>query len=165
MAYSKYVVDSPDLLLSVDCGIRAGLALYTNEARLLWFESHNYGNRPALRRGVQSVFQKHPNIAWLIIEGGGPVADIWKNYAKKQFIKVRQIDAEKWRNELFYKKEQRNGSMAKQNADTLARKMISYSGIALPKKLRHDAAEAILIGLWGLLDTGWIDEIPAELRK
>lgn len=166
MTHSKYAIkDSSDLLLAVDAGIRAGLALYNMEAKLLWYESHNYGNRPALRRAVQSFLQKYPTIAWLIIEGGGPVADIWKNQAKKLFIKIRQIDAEKWRSELFYNKERRTGSLAKQNADALARKVINYSGLPLPKALRHDAAEAILIGFWGLLDVNWLRTIPTEIKK
>ena len=35
-------------------------------------------------------------------------------------------------------------------------------GAAHPTSLRHDAAEAILIGLWGVLEVGWLDE-PSEV--
>jgi hypothetical protein len=41
--------------------------------------------------------------------------------------------------------------------------VIEWSGAARPTSLRHDAAEAILIGLWGLLEAGWMGRLPDEL--
>jgi hypothetical protein len=31
--------------------------------------------------------------------------------------------------------------------------------------LRHDTAEAILIGLWGVLEVGWLERLPDDLRR
>ena len=61
-------------------------------------------------------------------------------------------------------RDRRSGAGAKQSADTLARRIIDWSGAPRPKALRHDAAEAIALGLWGVLDAGWLDELPRALR-
>ena len=39
------------------------------------------------------------------------------------------------------------------------------SGAARPTSLRHDTAESILIGMWGLLAVGWLDRLPPAIRK
>jgi hypothetical protein len=31
--------------------------------------------------------------------------------------------------------------------------------------MRDDMAEAILVGLWGLLQIGWLDNLPEPLRR
>lgn len=38
--------------------------------------------------------------------------------------------------------------------------MIDWSGARRPTSLRHDAAEAIMIGLWGVLHLGWLVPSP-----
>ena len=45
-----------------------------------------------------------------------------------------------------------------------ARRIIEWSGAPRPTSLRHDAAEAVLIGFWGVLEVGWLDAVPPELR-
>ena len=45
----------------------------------------------------------------------------------------------------------------------VAKKVIGWSGAKRPTSLRHDAAEAILAGLWGMLKIGWLKEIPREI--
>ncbi|MFL5542498.1 MAG: hypothetical protein ACJ8J0_26165 [Longimicrobiaceae bacterium] len=42
---------------------------------------------------------------------------------------------------------------------------IEWSGAPRATSLRHDAAEAILIGFWAVLDIGWLPEIPPALRR
>jgi hypothetical protein len=54
---------------------------------------------------------------------------------------------------------------AKQNADQMARKVIAWSNAPSPTSLRHDAAEAILIGLWAVIEMGWLAQIPKEIRR
>lgn len=39
------------------------------------------------------------------------------------------------------------------------------TGVTHATSLRHDAAEAILVGLWGALDLGWLTAIPPGLRR
>ncbi|MBC8076709.1 MAG: hypothetical protein H7Y32_11595, partial [Chloroflexales bacterium] len=46
-----------------------------------------------------------------------------------------------------------------------ARRVIAWAGAPRPTSLRHDAAEAILIGLWGALEVGWLPALPPELRR
>jgi len=51
---------------------------------------------------------------------------------------------------------------SKLSADALGRRIIAWSGAGRLTSLRLDAAEAILIGLWGVLEAGWLDALPAE---
>ena len=97
----------------------------------------------------------------LVVEGGGPLSDVWTDAAATRGIAIMRISAEGWRSALLYPREQRSGQMAKRVADQLARRVIEWSGARRPTALRHDAAEAILIGLWGVLELGWLASLPA----
>ncbi len=152
------------MLLAVDLGLRTGLAFYARDGRLLRYCSHNLGSSARLRRAAQGILRANPDLAWLVIEGGGPLADIWEHEAGRRQIAVRRISAEDWRERLLYPRQHRNGPQAKENADALARRVIAWSGAPRPTSFRDDAAEAILIGLWGVLDVGWLQTLPNELR-
>lgn len=147
-------------LLAVDLGLRAGLALYGEDGRLLWYRSRNFGSAGRLRKGAYSILNEIPDLTWMILEGGESLARAWINQAERREIHVRQISAETWRPLLLSPRQQRSGSDAKQHADILAREIIAWSGMARPTSLRHDAAEAILIGLWGVREIGWLTELP-----
>ncbi|WP_218830450.1 hypothetical protein [Rubrivirga marina] len=76
------------------------------------------------------------------------------------------IDAGVWRRALLLPREQRSGTDAKDAADGLARAVIEWSGAPRPKgSLRHDAAEAIAVGLWGVIDAGWLDGVPEVVSR
>jgi hypothetical protein len=75
---------------------------------------------------------------------------------------VRQISAETWRQQFLYPRQQRHGAQAKEYANELARRVIAWSQARRPTSLRADAAEAILIGLWGALEVGWLDQPPLD---
>lgn len=137
-------------LLAIDLGVKTGLALYDTEGKLSWYRSHNYGNKSRLKKHIPEIFNDIPGLTYLVIEGGGPLAEIWKSMAKRSGIKTIQVFAEQWRKQLFYDRQIRDGEMAKNNAIELARKVIIESGLPKPTALRHDTAEAILIGLWGI---------------
>jgi hypothetical protein len=149
-------------LLAVDLGLRTGLALYGRDGRLLWYRSQHYGTRTALRRGAHGLLDTIPDLSRLVLEGGGPIADIWVREARRRGIAVTQISAEDWRERFFDAKQQRGRSRSKASADALARRVIEWSGAARPTSLRHDAAEAILIGIWGILEAGWLERVPDE---
>jgi hypothetical protein len=151
-------------LLSVDAGVRTGLALYAEDGRLLWYRSQNFGTKERLRNGVRSVLAGIPDLTCLAVEGGGPVAEIWARAAERRGIALIRVTAEKWRERLLYERERRRGTDAKKNAEALARRVIEWSGAPRPTSLRHDAAEAILIGLWAVLEAGWLKKLPGELR-
>jgi hypothetical protein len=150
-------------LLAVDLGLRTGLALYGEDGRLLWYRSQNFGSAPRLRRAVPALLGE-AGLAWLVLEGGGPLADIWEREAARRGIPVLRIGAGTWRARLLLPREQRTGRQAKGNADGLARRVIEWSGAPRPTSLRHDAAEAVLAGLWGVLEVEWLDRVPGEVR-
>lgn len=151
------------VLLAVDVGLRTGLALYSRKGRLLWYRSQNFGNSARLRRAVHNQLRDLPDLAWLLLEGGGPLANIWTHEAERRQVGVRRIGAEEWRTRLLLPRQQRNGARAKNSADVVARRVIEWSEAPRPTSLRHDAAEAILIGFWGVLEVGWLKTVPAAV--
>ncbi len=152
-------------LLAVDLGLRTGFALYGDDGRLRSYRSQNYGSVPRLRRGAAGVLSELPELTALVLEGGGVVAEVWESEAKRRALPAYVISAEVWRQRLLYAREQRSGAKAKETADELARRIIIWSGAPRPTSLRHDAAEAILIGLWGVLELGWLLAVPPEVRR
>ncbi len=152
-------------LLAIDVGLRTGLALYEHSGRLLWYRSRNFGNRTRLRAAVRQLLHDLRDIEWLILEGGGPIADIWIHEAERRAIGIRCIAAEQWRADLLYPRSRRNGTDAKEAAGSVARRVIEWSAAARPTSLRHDAAEAILIGLWGMVDVGWLRSLPPAVMR
>lgn len=147
-------------LLAVDLGLRTGLALYGRDGRLHWYRSQNFGSRTRLRRGVHSILNDLPYVICITVEGGGDLAGIWQSEARRRDLRFQQISAETWRRDLLYPRQQRSGTRAKATADELARRVIAWSGAQKPTSLRHDAAEAILIGLWAVLSAGWLNKLP-----
>jgi hypothetical protein len=147
-------------LLSVDLGLRTGLALYGRDGYLIWYRSHNFGSISRLRRGIKNLLDDIPHLSWLVMEGGGPLANVWEHEAIHRQIPVIQISAEDWRTIFLYPREQRSRLRAKHSAGEKARKVIEWSGAPRPKSLRHDTAEAILVGLWGVLKVGWLGKVP-----
>ena len=152
-------------LLAVDIGLKTGLALYGRDGRLVWYRSQNFATLARLRRGARGVLEDVSNAEWLVLEGGGPVAEAWKREAERRSIRVLQISADDWREQLLYARERRNGPQAKHNADEVARRVIEWSRASRPTSLRHDAAEAILVGLWGVMEVGWLSGMPEEIRR
>jgi len=152
-------------LLAVDAGLRAGLARYGGDGRLVAYRSTNFGSTKRLRRGVYGVLRDLPTLEWLLVEGGGEVAEPWLREGERRGLRVRQIQAGAWRPSLLLPRERRRGSDAKAQADVLARRVIEWSGVPRPTSLRHDAAEAILIGLWGVLELGWLPDLPQEILQ
>jgi hypothetical protein len=152
-------------LLAVDLGLRSGLARFGADGRLLWYRSQNFGTHARLKRAVPAVLQDAAPLAWLVLEGGGPIADVWEREALRRALPVLRVAAEDWRHRLLYAREQRSGPQAKDAADGLARRVIDWSHAPRPTSLRHDAAEAILLGLWGALEVGWLPQVPPEVRR
>ena len=152
-------------LLAVDIGLRTGLALYGYDGRLLWYRSQHFGTPAQLRRGVRGVLDELPHLTYLVLEGGGQLADIWKREGSKRQLQMRQISAEAWRRQFLYPRQQRSGTGAKAHATELARRIIEWSKARRPTSLRDDAAEAILIGLWGVLEVRWLTQLPEGLPR
>ncbi len=147
-------------LLAVDLGIKMGLALFNDQGRLCWYRSQNFGSVARLKRGIYPILSDIENLAFVVTEGDRNLAERWHSVAERRGASCRTINAETWRRVLLHPRQQRSGSSAKQNADDIARKIIAWSGASRPTSLRHDAAEAILIGFWGVLEVGWLQESP-----
>lgn len=150
------------VLLAVDLGVKTGLALYGQDGKLRWYRSQNFGSIIRLRRGIPGLLRAIPHLSWLVLEGGGVIADIWKREALRQDIAVRQIQAATWRQLLLYPRQQRDGTLAKSSAIAMAHEEIIRSGARRPTSLRDDAAEAILIGLWAVLEMGWLEKTSSH---
>lgn len=150
-------------LLAVDVGVRTGLALYGADGRLRWYRSQNLGSIARLRRAAPAFVTEH-GASVVVAEGGGRVADVWEAACERLGVEYLRVSAERWRAELLLARDQRTGEDAKRTADTIARRVIEWSGAPRPTSLRHDAAEAILVGLWGVVQLGWLAAIPRELR-
>jgi hypothetical protein len=131
---------------------------------LRWYRSHNFGTTARLRRGARQILATIPDLVWLVLEGGGPLAALWLREADRRQLAVRQVSAEVWRRQLLYARQQRSGPQAKEQADIVARRVIAWSQAQRPTSLRPDAAEAILVGLWGVLDVGWLERLPDAIK-
>lgn len=142
-------------LLAVDAGLRAGLAAYSRQGRLLWQRSLHLADIAALKRYVRGLLHELPELQVLVLEGGGAVARVWENAAAKRGLRLLICSAEEWRAELLHPREQRSGADAKNTALRLARKVMARSGLPRPASLRHDAAEAVLAGFFALRRLGW----------
>lgn len=148
-------------LLAVDAGLRAGIAVYGPDGRLERYRSTNFGSLRRLKSGVYTVIRDAGELARVVVEGGGGgYAEPWVREARRRDVPVEVVDAGRWRERLLLPRDRRTGAAAKEQADTLARQVIQWSGAPRPTSLRHDAAEAILIGLWGVLEAGWLAEPP-----
>lgn len=153
-------------LLAIDAGLRAGIAVFGAHGRLEEYRSTNFGSLGRLKKGVHGVMARMDGLERLLVEGGGGgFAEPWLREAGRRGLVTAQVDAGRWRERLLLPRDRRTGAAAKEQADVLARRVIAWSGAPAPTSLRHDAAEAILIGLWGVLEAGWLEEVPREVRS
>jgi hypothetical protein len=152
---------SSPTLLAVDLGLRAGLALYNSEGRVVWYRSTNFGSTARLKKAIPSVMRSAGPPEFLVVEGGGRLLTPWQREADRVGSRVIEAAAEHWRNELLLQRDRRTGADAKQNAIRQATAVIAWSGAPSPTgTLRDDTAEAILVGLWAARRVGWIEEYP-----
>jgi hypothetical protein len=158
------------MLLAVDLGLRTGLALYDRSGRLVRYRSANLGTRARLKRAVPSILAEAA-IEVVVVEGDRALGDIWERAASRRGAPLLRVAPETWRATTLLSREQRTGRAAKIHAGRLARRVIEACDAPAPASLRHDAAEAILLGLWAVGELGWApprwtDEILREpLRR
>lgn len=147
-------------LLAVDVGLRTGLALFADNGRLLWYRSHHLPSGSSLKRFILHVLDTPPRPTRLILEGSGSLADSWIRAAERRKLPLRQIQAEEWRKTFLLPRQQHNAQLAKQNAIKIASRIIANLSDRQPTALRHDTAEAVLVGTFGLLELGWLEKLP-----
>jgi hypothetical protein len=151
-------------LLAIDLGLKCGMALYGADGRLCSYRSQHYGSPAALKKAVTRILSDMEGLAWIVTEGDYTLAAIWERAAMKQGIRVQRVSAEVWREALLIPRERTCATEAKKNATALARRVIHWSDAPRPTSLRHDAAEAICVGLWAVERMGWLNTLPAEIR-
>jgi len=135
-------------LLSIDLGLRCGWATFGDGGLLLAYGSRHFGTRASLRKAIPQILGEYPRLATIVIEGGGDLYIPWEKEAARRGITVRQVMSQEWRAALLQPYQRKSGQDAKAAADGLAREVIERSGAKRPTSLRHDAAEAILVGVW-----------------
>jgi hypothetical protein len=154
------------VLIAVDLGLRTGVAVYGRDGRLQRYRSQHFGDRNALRRGALGALdlvRGGAAVRWLVLEGDVQMAAIWARAGERRGASSVVVQAERWRSVLLHPVERRDARRAKTAADGLARAVIAWSGAPAPTSLRHDAAEAVLAGLWGVLEVGWLPALPPAL--
>jgi len=142
-------------LLAIDLGLKTGFARFGDDGRLVAYRSQNYGTVSRLKKAAWSELRRVEDLAAIAVEGDAALARVWGKAATKQGAEVFAIQARTWRRALFIERDRRTGAVAKASADVLARRVIEASGLPRPTSLRHDAAEAICIGLWACAQLGW----------
>lgn len=154
-------------LLAVDLGLRTGFAVFDRDGRLHQVGSRRFGSRTQLRAGAQALLRGTGPIGILVVEGDRDLALLWSRAAQHLGARSLTVTPETWRASLLHPRERRTGTQAKEAASKLASEVVRELGAAPRTGLRHDAAEAVLIGLWGLLEVGWLTEPPrvADLRR
>lgn len=150
------------VLLSIDIGMRAGLAWFTGDGKLVKCRSAHFPNRTTLKRALPTVFQEYPGLTHVVLEGMGNVADIWVKYIQKLNVTFKQVSAETWREDMLYKRDRKSGQHAKHQAEILAADILRENNIHKTSQPNDDEAEAILCGQWAVtkLRNGTFDSLP-----
>lgn len=150
-------------LLAVDLGLKCGFAYFSEQGRLQRYGSTNFGNRARFKRGAyRFVADGREELEQIVVEGDANLGAVFEKLARKRELGFTSVAPRTWRRCLLLARQQRSGSDAKEAADEIAREIIEWSGLPGPTSLRHDAAEAILIGLWGCLNAEWLtfEDLP-----
>lgn len=148
-------------LLAVDLGVKTGYAQYSEEGKIMRYQSHNFGNAQRLKRGAYGILKSCENLQFLYLEGGGKLEKYWIKEAQKLGVKVIQLHAHDWRDEIYpAAKQQDKSKQTKIFAEKKALEILSKQNVPTPSSLTHDVAEAILIGYYGCLHLGWIKTQP-----
>lgn len=149
------------MLLAVDLGLRAGLAWYGDDGRLVAYRSTHFASMTTLKRGILRVLDERGPPAVVVVEGDRHMAELWAKAAAKRGARALVVRPETWRARVLLPRDTRNGADAKEAALAAARAVIEWSGAPRPTSLNDDVAEAILMGLWGVLEVGWLASPPA----
>ena len=76
-------------LLAVDLGMKAGLAWFGEDGRLLRCRTVHFPNRTVLKKAMPAILDELP-LDCAVIEGGGPVAALWKKEIVKRDLPLIQ---------------------------------------------------------------------------
>jgi len=150
------------MLLAVDLGLRTAWSVWDVEGNLCRFESRRFSSRSRLKSGVPTILRSLPPIAVLVAEGDARLAKVWFGFNKEWETEL--VQAQIWRRDLLYARQQRSGSSAKGSAIDIAGRIIRTDGCGHPNRINHDTAEAILLGYWAVVNRGWRTADTSEWR-
>lgn len=154
------------VLLAVDLGVKTGFACWqTNDCRLLWYRSQNFGSKARLGKAADGILQMAGLPGVLLLEGGGGIAHLWQQSASRNGWSIRMIQAEEWRRGLIKQSEWLYTSYLKQLSVSYALKAAAWGGHRVAGAMNHNTAEAILAGLWLLVQEGYCRETPWPLPQ
>ena len=159
----RRVTDRYARLVAVDLGVRTGVAVFGGEGRLVSVGSRNLGRRGQVRQLAAALRRELERVDALILEGDRTLAPGWQRAFEPRGTEVVLVEAERWRQALLHPRERRDARTAKAAARELAAVAVGELSDRPVSGLRHDAAEAVLIGVWGLRELGWIDAWPPGL--
>ena len=148
-------------LIAVDLGLRAGLATYARTGHLLSFRSTNFGTVSRMKRAIGASFPL--SIEVLVTEGDSHLASLWERCAQKRQATSYRIAPSQWRNGLYRPSQMRSKGDWKKKAIDYAERVILWSECPKPTSLRHDAAEAVCLGFFMVMQLGWLPRIPEEM--
>lgn len=155
------VLGEKSRFVGVDLGLATGIAVYSRDGRLESVRSRRFQSRDALRAAAGSILDEIPHAYSLILEGGGELAEAWERAARHRGILVRAVHASAWRAGFLYPREQRDGAAAKAHAVRLAAQVVAWSGTrGVAADFGHDVAEAVMVGLYGVMQAGWLSDPP-----
>lgn len=157
---------TPCAFLAVDAGLRTGLAGFDRSGRLLWCRSQHLPDMTRLKRFIRGELAVLPDLEQVVLEGGGDVARAWQRETQRLAgVGFMVISAEEWREAFLHPRERTGGRKAKDTAGILARRVAVWSGGRRPVTLRHDAAEAVMAGFYGVWRKGWLKVSPLDVLR
>lgn len=150
-------------LVAVDLGVRTGIAVFDGGGRLVSVTSRNLGQRGRVRQLATALRRELDRVDVLVLEGDRSLAPGWRRAFEPRGTEVVLVEAEEWRRALLHPRERRDARTAKAAARDLAAVAVAELSTLAGSSLRHDAAEAVLIGVWGLRELGWVAAWPPGL--
>ncbi len=156
------VAKSPRLL-AVDLGLVSGWATFDEDGLAVSHRAPRFADVGRLKRSVKSLVP--PTVTDVFVEGDRHYGDIWGKAAARIGATLRPVSPERWRRRLLLPRERRSGADAKAAAEAMAKRILMWSGAPPKMKLRTDAAEAIVIGLYGVLELGWLADVPDVVKR
>lgn len=86
-----------EVLLAVDVGLSTGIAVFDDQGQLSRYRSHHLPDKSAFRRWVAGILIEFPELKYVIVEGGGELAEIWQKAVARKKLRFLRIDAGRWR--------------------------------------------------------------------
>lgn len=167
------------LLVAVDLGLRTGLALYSDDGRLLEYEQAVFETADELKANClklmadwEASYQGHDgksfHITHVAVEGAdASLRQVWRNIVEDHLhCQLLLVKPEEWRGDLLLSKEKVSGEAAKEASRLIARQLVAdYGGGLHEGKLSTDVAEAVLLGYHVSRRLEWIPRKEPGVRR